>query len=60
MGQEQVDEWSNRFAEQHYVPISDKEYGAIPREVRGRERGSDCQKVVNASLTRAKLPDLCM
>jgi len=35
MGQEQVDEWSNRFAEKHYVPISDKEYAAIPREARG-------------------------
>jgi len=35
MAQEQVDEWSNRFAENHYVPVSDKEYAAIPREARG-------------------------
>lgn len=35
MSQEQVDEWSNRFAEKHYVRISDTEYAAIPREARG-------------------------
>lgn len=35
MAQEQVDEWSNHFAERHYVKVNDREYAAIPREARG-------------------------
>lgn len=35
MSQAQVDRWCAAFAEVHYMKVSDTEYAAIPREVRG-------------------------
>ena len=35
LDQVQVDEWCAAFAEKHYMAVSDTEYAAIPREVRG-------------------------
>ena len=35
MAQAQVDEWCAEAARTHYVQVSETEYAAVPREVRG-------------------------
>jgi hypothetical protein len=35
MAQAQVDEWCIEAAKHHYVPVSDTQYGPVPREARG-------------------------
>jgi len=35
MAQAQVDEWCVDAAKSHYMPVSDTQYGPVPREARG-------------------------
>ena len=35
MAQAQVDEWCVEAAKAHYMPVSDTQYGPVPREARG-------------------------